>query len=79
VGVTETGIKVADEFDREAEIAADSVVLAAGFRPNRELIEGLRSHPGLRVAEAGDCIRPRKIFDAIHDGHLAAKLLDSAI
>jgi hypothetical protein len=31
------------------------------------------------VVEAGDCVRPRKIYDAIHDGHLAAKLLDAAI
>ena len=79
VGVTETGIKVADQFGGETEITADSVVLAAGSRPNRDLIAGLQSHPGIRVAEAGDCVRPRKIFDAIHDGHLAAKLLDSDI
>ena len=75
--VTDTGIKVADQFGGETEITADSVVLAAGFRPNRELIAGLQSHPGIRVAEAGDCVSPRKIFDAIHDGHLAAKSLDS--
>ena len=33
----------------------------------------------MRVLDAGDCVSPRKIFDAIHEGHLAAKLLDSAI
>jgi NADPH-dependent glutamate synthase beta subunit-like oxidoreductase len=50
-------------------------VVAAGFRPNRDLIEQLRKIPNLQVFEAGDCVRPRKIFDAIHEGHLAAKLL----
>jgi NADPH-dependent 2,4-dienoyl-CoA reductase/sulfur reductase-like enzyme len=76
VGVTGTGILVADKLGQTTEIAADSVVIAAGFRPNRELIEALRQHTGIRVVEAGDCVKPRKIFDAIHDGHLAAKLLD---
>jgi 2,4-dienoyl-CoA reductase-like NADH-dependent reductase (Old Yellow Enzyme family)/thioredoxin reductase len=79
VEVTGTGIKTADKLGAVTEFAVDSVVLAAGFRPNRELIAGLKAHPGIRVAEAGDCVRPRKIYDAIHDGHLAAKLLDADI
>jgi 2,4-dienoyl-CoA reductase-like NADH-dependent reductase (Old Yellow Enzyme family)/thioredoxin reductase len=79
VEVTGTGIKTADKMGAVTEFAVDSVVLAAGFRPNRELIAGLKAHPGIRVAEAGDCVRPRKIYDAIHDGHLAAKLLDADV
>jgi pyruvate/2-oxoglutarate dehydrogenase complex dihydrolipoamide dehydrogenase (E3) component len=79
VEVTGTGVKTMDNLGTVTEFLADSVVLAAGFRPNRELIAGLRAHPGIRVAEAGDCVRPRKIYDAIHDGHLAAKLLDADI
>jgi 2,4-dienoyl-CoA reductase-like NADH-dependent reductase (Old Yellow Enzyme family)/thioredoxin reductase len=79
VAVTANGIRVADSMGAETEMAADTVVLAAGFRPNRELIVGLQAYPGIRVAEVGDCVRPRKIFDAIHDGHLAARLLDSDI
>lgn len=79
VEVTGAGVKVVDNLGAETEIAADSVVLAAGFRPNRELIDGLRGFPHIKVVEVGDCVRPRKIYDAIHDGHLAAKLLDSAI
>jgi NADPH-dependent 2,4-dienoyl-CoA reductase/sulfur reductase-like enzyme len=79
VEVTRAGVKTVDSTGTFTEFPADSVVLAAGFRPNRELIEGLRSHPEIRVAEVGDCVRPRKIYDAIHDGHLAAKLLDAPI
>ncbi len=79
VEVTATGVKTMDKTAAVTEFPADSVVLAAGFRPNRELVGGLRAHPDVRVAEAGDCVRPRKIYDAIHDGHLAAKLLDAAI
>ncbi len=71
------GIGVVDRFGGRSTIPADSVVLAAGFRPNRALIARLRDElPYLQVLEAGDCVRPRKIFDAIHEGHLAAKLLE---
>jgi 2,4-dienoyl-CoA reductase-like NADH-dependent reductase (Old Yellow Enzyme family)/thioredoxin reductase len=79
VEVTATGVRTVDRNGAESEFPADSVVLAAGFRPNRELIEALAAHPQIKVAEVGDCVRPRKIYDAIHDGHLAAKLLDADI
>ncbi|MBN1321524.1 MAG: FAD-dependent oxidoreductase [Thermoleophilia bacterium] len=73
--VTDKGIRVVDRFGKRADIEADSVVLAAGFRSNRALIDGLTDVRGVQVFEAGDCVKPRKIFDAIHEGHLAAKLL----
>lgn len=73
--VSDAGIVTVDRFGNRTMIAVDSVVLAAGYTPNRDLIDGLASVHGLQVIEAGDCVRPRKIFDAIHDGHLAAKLL----
>jgi 2,4-dienoyl-CoA reductase-like NADH-dependent reductase (Old Yellow Enzyme family)/thioredoxin reductase len=75
-GVSDQGITVMDRYGVRTMIPADSVVLAAGFRPNRDLIDSLRKVPKLQVFEVGDCVRPRKIFDAIHEGHLAAKLLN---
>ena len=36
----------------------------------------LQAESPLQVIGAGDCARPRKIHDAIHEGHLAAKLLN---
>jgi 2,4-dienoyl-CoA reductase-like NADH-dependent reductase (Old Yellow Enzyme family)/thioredoxin reductase len=74
--VSDDGIVVVDRFGVRTTIAVDTVVLAAGFRPNRDLVDDLREDSKLQVFEAGDCVRPRKIFDAIHDGHLAAKLLN---
>jgi 2,4-dienoyl-CoA reductase-like NADH-dependent reductase (Old Yellow Enzyme family)/thioredoxin reductase len=74
--VTATGVTVVDRYGCPEDIPADSVVLAAGFRPDRGLLDDLaRELPELQVLEAGDCVRPRKIFDAIHEGHLAARLL----
>ena len=74
--VSDQGITVMDRFGARTTVSADTVVLAAGFKPNRDLIDSLRKDPELQVFEVGDCVRPRKIFDAIHDGHLAAKLLN---
>ena len=74
--VSDKGITVVDRYGIRTTISADTVVLAAGFKPNRDLIDSLKKVPKLQVFEVGDCVRPRKIFDAIHDGHLAAKLLN---
>jgi NADPH-dependent 2,4-dienoyl-CoA reductase/sulfur reductase-like enzyme len=76
VSVSDDGIAGVDDCGRQTFIPNDTVVLAIGSRPNRELVEGLREVPGLKVVEAGDCVKPRKIFDAIHEGHLAARQLD---
>ena len=73
--VSDKGITVVDRYGIRTTISADTVVLAAGFKPNRDLIDRLTNEPKLKVLEVGDCVRPRKIFDAIHEGHLAAKLL----
>ncbi len=74
--VSDKGITVMDRYGARTTIPADAVVLAAGFTPNRDLIDSLRKDARLQVLEVGDCVKPRKIFDAIHDGHLAAKLLN---
>jgi 2,4-dienoyl-CoA reductase-like NADH-dependent reductase (Old Yellow Enzyme family)/thioredoxin reductase len=73
--VEDKGITVVDRYGIRTTIPADTVVLAAGFRPNRDLMDSLKNESNLQVFEVGDCVKPRKIFDAIHEGHLAAKLL----
>jgi 2,4-dienoyl-CoA reductase-like NADH-dependent reductase (Old Yellow Enzyme family)/thioredoxin reductase len=73
--VTDGGISVIDKYGVSTPIMADHVVMASGFRPNRDLIDALKKDSKLQILEVGDCVAPRKIFDAIHEGHLAAKLL----
>ncbi len=68
-------ITLIDRCGAQLELAADTVVLACGMRPNREIIDALDGS-GIQVVEIGDCMRPRKILDAIRDGYIAAKLLD---
>ena len=52
---------------RTEEIKVDSVVLAVGFKPNRELIEKLKDLP-TPVYAVGDCKEIGRIKGAIHGG-----------
>jgi pyruvate/2-oxoglutarate dehydrogenase complex dihydrolipoamide dehydrogenase (E3) component len=75
VGVHDKGVLVSDRSGKQQEISGDNVIIAAGFRPERKLIEDIQSQTDLEVYEAGDCVQPRRIFDAIHEGHIAARQL----
>jgi len=71
--VTDGHVKVIDKGLEPQIIACDTVALAVGMCPNRELYESLKSD----LAETyliGDCKEPRKIMNAIWDGfHIACK------
>jgi 2,4-dienoyl-CoA reductase-like NADH-dependent reductase (Old Yellow Enzyme family)/thioredoxin reductase len=60
------GVEV--EFgSRKETLAADTVVLAMGIRPNNELEAALRTLTA-ELHKIGDCVKPRKAIDAIHEG-----------
>ncbi|HNU92645.1 MAG TPA: FAD-dependent oxidoreductase [Spirochaetota bacterium] len=52
----------------------DNVVVASGSRPVKRLCETLEKE-GIAFTAVGDCVRPAKINDAIHEGFLAALAL----
>ncbi len=70
--VLDNGAVVVDRYGNKEEISADSVVLNAGFAPQTALVERLERETSLPVYAVGDCVSPRTIFDAIHEGYLAA-------
>ncbi|MFC2046991.1 FAD-dependent oxidoreductase [Chloroflexota bacterium] len=70
--VTDNSITVHDRRGIESEIKGDTVVLATGFIPNRGPFDELAQLPDLEVYAVGDCVKPRMIFDAIHEGHWTA-------
>jgi 2,4-dienoyl-CoA reductase-like NADH-dependent reductase (Old Yellow Enzyme family)/thioredoxin reductase len=56
------------------EISTNSVVLAMGLESNQELLKPLReSFPDIYVI--GDCVEPRKIYQAIHEGAFAGRAI----
>ena len=74
--ITDDGMIFIDRFGKRYEAEAETIVLACGLIPDRSLYESLSATGQLEVFEVGDCVTPRKILDAIREGHIAAKLLD---
>ena len=67
---------VADAEGSERVFAADTVVIAAGSRPEDALWKCLADEgllEGLDFHAVGDCVRPRKAYDAIHEGFEAGR------
>ncbi len=73
VEIVDNGVVLADRFGRTTEFKADNVVLATGLEPLNGLYEELAQVPGLEVYAVGNCVEPRTIFDAIHEGYKAAQ------
>ena len=65
--ITDEGLLITTKEGEKHIIEADTIVLAAGARPNTELFEALKDK-GYETYLAGDCIEPRSILNAIHDG-----------
>lgn len=68
------GAVVVAKGGKKQTLAADSVVLVPEFAPNDDLARALERR-GLEVHRVGDSAEPRRIKDAIHEGHLAARQL----
>ena len=59
-------------------IPADTVVAALGMRANDTgELEALVQRAGVPCHKIGDCVRARKIYDAVSEGYLTAFLYDS--
>ncbi len=70
--VADTGVVMFDRQGKRVELQAETVVLASGLSANISLFEDLCQQKELEVYGVGDCVEPRKIFDAIHEGYEAA-------
>jgi NADPH-dependent 2,4-dienoyl-CoA reductase/sulfur reductase-like enzyme len=60
--IHEQGVRCAS-----GEIAADTVVIAAGLKALDPKADSLREKIA-EVYEIGDCVKPRRLLDAIHEG-----------
>jgi pyruvate/2-oxoglutarate dehydrogenase complex dihydrolipoamide dehydrogenase (E3) component len=74
--IVDDGVIITDTNGKPRKLKADNVVLAVGLTPTPwPDLEKIMKEGKIQVYEVGDCVKPRKIFDAIHEGHLAAKRL----
>ncbi len=75
VGIREISnatVSLVDESGQTKQVIGDSLVLAAGYHPNRALIEAMGSC-GITTYTAGDCSEPRNIASAIREGTRAGR------
>jgi 2,4-dienoyl-CoA reductase-like NADH-dependent reductase (Old Yellow Enzyme family)/thioredoxin reductase len=66
---------IIEKEDKTEEITGiDTVVIAVGSRHKNELLKSIEGE-GIPFYAVGDCVEPRKIMDAIHEGfHVAYNL-----
>ena len=72
--IEEGEIIAVDRNRREKAVRGDSVVLALGLVSNRELTKDLQEN-FTEVHVIGDCVEPRKIYQAIHEGAFAGRAI----
>jgi NADH dehydrogenase FAD-containing subunit len=71
--ITEKGV-VVDTNRTKKEVAGDSIVLAAGLTSQSQLRESLKDSQ-FEVFAIGDCVKPRKILNAIWEGFNTSRLI----
>ena len=71
--VTASGAVVSSRGERR-EIEADTVIWAVGSVPETSCADKARE-AGLEVIAVGDAVEPRRILEAVHEGHKAARSL----
>jgi 2,4-dienoyl-CoA reductase-like NADH-dependent reductase (Old Yellow Enzyme family)/thioredoxin reductase len=61
-----------DGKGREGSCTFDAIVFAVGFSPDEALIKSME-HLELETFRIGDCVTPRGIFEAIHEGSMIGR------
>ena len=65
--INDDGLVLIDSQGKRQTLDADTIVLAAGASPNDKLAKALAGKVG-EIHLTGDCAKPGRILDAIHDG-----------
>lgn len=72
LNITDNGVVVKDQSGIESEIAADTIVVAAGYRSYNPLSAEL-ANSGIPVQVVGDAIQARNVSSATEEGYHAGK------
>ena len=66
--IGDKSVELINKQGQEQSIEVNTVVLAVGAKSNNELFKSLNNVvPEIHMV--GDCVEPRRILDAINDGH----------
>ena len=69
--ITNNGVITTDRKLNMERISCDTVVLAVGLKPDKELYNSLAGE-SIEIYEIGDCKKPRKIGDAVWEANMLA-------
>lgn len=72
--ITSEGLVITSREGQKYTIPADTIVLAAGSRPNTNLLRLLEGKVP-EVYQVGDCLKPRSLLEALADGFHTARNL----
>jgi 2,4-dienoyl-CoA reductase-like NADH-dependent reductase (Old Yellow Enzyme family)/thioredoxin reductase len=72
IEITDHNAVFVDRTARKHTFEADTVVLATGLIPETKLAEELEKGK-IPVHRVGDCVKPLRIYDAMHSGHNAGR------
>jgi 2-enoate reductase len=75
VRITETGLDLVDPKGRGSTVKADTVVVAVGMKSNSGALVDQLWNKVPEVIPIGDCVKPRKIIDAIGEGYRRAYVI----
>ena len=70
--VTDEGLVVVDSDSKERLLPADAVIFAHCLKPNKDLEISLQDKVS-ELYSIGDCVEPRQIINAIHEGGRVAR------
>ena len=74
IGIKQGSALFADRNGDQQELAVDSVILALGFKANQALLQPLKEN-FKEFYVIGDCLEPRKIYQAVHEGAFAGRAI----
>jgi len=72
--IEEGRVLLSDRDRNRKEVETDSVILALGLKPTRDLLEPLKMNFA-EVHAIGDCLESRKIYQAVHEGAFAGRTI----
>jgi len=71
--IIDDGVIVSNRDRQRMKIRGDTVVIAWGLRAENKLYEEFASLPNVDIYCVGDCVEPRNIYKAIHEGHIVVR------
>ena len=72
--IKDDSVILSDPDNHRLDVRADTVALAFGLVSNRELAAQLAGRFDV-VYSVGDCVAPRKIYEAVHEGSFVGRLI----